>query len=165
MRTEIQQDVQRLPDEANYHDVRMQLMILDILFVYCKNFPERNGYRQGMHELLAPLIHVIDQDAINASLIGKSSPTDACMVDMLDSTFIEHDAYALFAHMMQYAQVFYEVTEPQSLSSLADNQGGEQRSAIVDRSKRIHEVYLAKVDPELAAHLTRIEVLPQIFLM
>jgi len=32
--------------------------MLDILFIYCKEKPDL-GYRQGMHEILAPIIFVL----------------------------------------------------------------------------------------------------------
>lgn len=167
IRAEIRQDVQRLPDEANYHEDRIQSMILNILFVYCKVNPNRGGYRQGMHELLAPIAHVIDQDAVDRAVVGHDSSLDEAMLEMLDSSFIEHDAYVLFSRLMEHAQVFYEVKDASEPSTTTQSSSGyqEQRSAIVERSKFIHEVCLQKLDEELASHLTGIEILPQIFLM
>ena len=164
IRSEIQQDVQRLPDDANYHDPRIQGLILDILFVYCKSNPSGGGYRQGMHELLAPILHVIEHDALDRRMIGDTNSDDETMLDILDLSFVEHDAYILFAKLMTHAQAFYELqAAPTQLSGSLRAQ--EQSSAIVERSKFIHEVCLAKVDPDLASHLTAIEILPQIFLM
>lgn len=167
IRAEIQQDVQRLPDEVNYHARGIQGMILDILFIYCKVNPDRGGYRQGMHELLAPLVHALEQDSIDRGTLEEPSLLDQTMLGVLDSAFIEHDAYVLFSRLMEHAQSFYEVTDGTSHSRRVTDPVilQEQRSAIVDRSKYIHEVCLGKVDPELAAHLSDIEILPQIFLM
>ncbi|KAK0389508.1 hypothetical protein NLU13_3083 [Sarocladium strictum] len=167
IRSEIQQDVQRLPDEANYHDTRIQNLILDILFVYCKSNPSGGGYRQGMHELLAPILHVIEQDALDRAMVGDIGSEDETMLETLDSAYVEHDAYILFAKVMTQAQAFYEVQPASNESSQKSGvqRAQEQSSAIVERSKFIHEVCLAKVDPELAAHLTSIEILPQIFLI
>ncbi|KAG6287466.1 hypothetical protein E4U46_004070 [Claviceps purpurea] len=166
-RAEIQQDVLRLPDEANYHEQGVQGMILDILFIYCKSKPERGGYRQGMHELLAPIVYTLQEDSIDRDAVDTSSEVDQTMLDVLDSAFIEHDAYTLFSRLMEHAQSFYEVTEetlhPRHATSPTSHRG--QRSAIVDRSKYIHEVCLRKVDPELAAHLSNVEILPQIFII
>ncbi|KAG5945375.1 hypothetical protein E4U59_005912 [Claviceps monticola] len=166
-RAEIQQDVLRLPDEANYHEQGVQSMILDILFMYCKSNPERGGYRQGMHELLAPIVYTLQEDSIDRDAVDTSSDVDQVMLDVLDSAFIEHDAYNLFSRLMEHAQSFYEVTEgalhPRHVTRPTSHR--EQRSAIVDRSKYIHEVCLRKVDPELAAHLSNVEILPQIFII
>ncbi|KAM0204657.1 hypothetical protein ACHAPI_000424 [Fusarium lateritium] len=167
VRAEIQQDVQRLPDEASYHDDTTQAIILDILFMYCKIHPERGGYRQGMHELLAPILHVIEQDALDPSTLPEDIPLDDALVKTLDHSFIEHDAFVLFSRLMERAQSFYEVKDIAATpgTPLQPSKFPEQSSAIVERSKFIHEVCLQKVDPELAAHLTNIEILPQIFLI
>lgn len=157
VRAEILQDVQRLPDEAFYREDRIQTMILDILFVWCKVNPSAGGYRQGMHELLAPIVYAIDQDAIDKTAAGSDAEADRTMVEMLDSNYIEHDAYALFAKIMERAGSFYEIGGSDGV--------GPDQSAIVERSRHIHEVVLTKIDPELSTHLTTIEVLPQIFLM
>lgn len=111
-----------------------------------------------MHELLAPILFVVDHDAIDRKSIGDAV-ADPMMVEMLDSYFIEHDAFALFSKVMDRAKPFYEVSV-----GAGGSLPGEQ-SAIVEKSKEIHEVALMTVDPELAKHLKSIEVLPQIFLM
>ncbi|KAL6924813.1 hypothetical protein ACHAP8_000811 [Fusarium lateritium] len=167
IRAEIQQDVQRLPDEASYHEEQTQATILDILFMYCKLNPERGGYRQGMHELLAPILHVIEQDSVDPSTLPEDIPSDDALAKTLDHSFVEHDAFILFSKLMERAQSFYEVTDTATTpgTSLRPSKFPEQSSAIVERSKFIHEVCLHKVDPELATHLTNIEILPQIFLI
>lgn len=157
VRAEILLDVQRLPDEPFYHEDRIQTMILDILFIYCKLNPTAGGYRQGMHELLAPIVFAIEQDAVDPATASSDHQVDPTMVEMLDSNFIEHDAYALYAKVMERAGSFYELGDP--------NGAVPDQSAIVEKSRHIHEVILMKVDPELATHLKTIEVLPQIFLM
>lgn len=158
IRAEILQDVRRLPDEPFYHEDRVQAMILDILFLYCRLNPGVGGYRQGMHELLAPILLVVAQDAVDRAPLTTDDPADALVAEMLDSAFVEHDAFALFSKVMESAATFYEVEGDGRLE-------GPQRNTIVERSKYIHEVALMKIDPELAKHLQSIEVLPQIFLM
>ena len=141
-------------------------MILDILFIYCKLNPDRGGYRQGMHELLAPIIYAIQQDAVDRTAVTPELSVDESMIQTLDAAFTEHDAFILFSKLMEHAQSFYEVKDTASNPANASpSRFQEQSSAIVERSKFIHEVCLQKVDPELAAHLTNIEILPQIFLM
>ncbi len=158
IRAEILQDVRRLPDEPFYHEEAVQTMILDILFLYIKLNPGVGGYRQGMHELLAPIVYVLAQDAINCQDASGDDHTDLTLLEMLDSRYIEHDVYALFSRLMGRASAFYEVGTESPTSIGAKN-------TIVEKSKYIHEVALANVDGELADHLRNIEVLPQIFLM
>lgn len=158
VRAEILQDVRRLPDEPFYHEERVQAMILDILFIYCKLNPDVGGYRQGMHELLAPIVWVVAQDAVEQTTGATDDPSDSLVAEILNLDFVEHDAFALFSKVMDSASAFYEVENDTKTDAL-------QRNNIVERSKYIHEVALMKIDGELANHLRNIEVLPQIFLM
>lgn len=136
-------------------------MLHDILFVYCK-LNRDIGYRQGMHEVLAPIIWVVSRDAVDpASLGGNLSDHEREIVSYMNQGYVEHDAFTLFGAIMQTVKSFYEMgsnNEP-TTSGLLNN------SPIVERSKRIHENYLHHADPELAEHLTAIEILPQIFLI
>jgi TBC1 domain family member 5 len=168
MRAEIFQDVERcMPEEPYFRQPETQRMLLDILFVWCK-MNQDVGYRQGMHELVAPILWVVEKDALDPIYekdLNKGD--DELMSTTLNASYIEHDVFTIFSLLMQSAKAFYELGEADKRSSaipgLANNQNGA--SPIVERSKRIHEVYLARLDPELADHLTTIEVLPQIFLM
>lgn len=120
-----------------------------------------------MHELLAPILYVMEQDALDRLALPDDATFDELMAEMLDASYIEHDAYILFSKLMEHAQSFYEVKDSSSTeaSTPSSQRYQEQSSAIVERSKFIHDVCLHKVDPELAGHLTSIEILPQIFLM
>ena len=135
-------------------------MLLDILFIYCK-LNQDISYRQGMHEVLAPLLWVVYCDAVDA--VEQDAGDEADLISMcLDSAHIEHDTFTLFGAVMQTAKSFYEIGDaynPVSGGSLSTE------SPIVGRSKRIHEHYLQHADPELAEHLAAIEVLPQVFLI
>ncbi|KAF4875656.1 TBC1 domain family member 5 [Colletotrichum siamense] len=167
IRAEIAQDVRRLPDEPFYHEERIQTMIIDALFVYCKLHPNSGGYRQGMHELFAPIAYVVNQDTLDRESLSSSGTTaDETMLTVLDSSYIEHDTFAMFSKIMEKAKAFYEVKDSISRAALASaSKDRAETSAIVEKSKYIHEVCLAKVDPELANHLKDIEILPQIFLI
>ncbi|KAI8248097.1 TBC1 domain family member 5 [Colletotrichum sp. SAR 10_77] len=167
IRAEIAQDVRRLPDEPFYHEERIQTMIIDALFVYCKLHPNSGGYRQGMHELFAPIACVVNQDTLDRESLSSSGATaDETMLTVLDSSYIEHDTFAMFSKIMEKAKAFYEVKNSISRAALASaSKDRAETSAIVEKSKYIHEVCLAKVDPELANHLKDIEILPQIFLI
>jgi TBC1 domain family protein 5 len=170
IRAEIYQDVERcMPEEEYFRQPHTQRILLDVLFVFCK-INQDIGYRQGMHEVLAPILWVIEQDAIEPldHQNCSGSPDDAKLAEMLDSAYVEHDAFTLLSLIMRSAKSFYELGEPEpNRKVLSGNTSSPQQQAspIVERSKRIHEFYLARLDPELATHLTRIEILPQIFLM
>jgi TBC1 domain family protein 5 len=130
------------------------------LFVYSKLNPDI-GYRQGMHEILAPVLWVVERDAIkdtDRDSTGDEAGLDL-MSEMLHSRYIENDAFSLFCVIMQTAKSFYEVGDHNQTSS------SQETSPIVIRSRRIHHDLLGVVDPQLANHLQAVEVLPQIFVM
>ncbi len=162
LRAEIYLDVERcMPENLFFREPTTQNVLLDILFIYCK-LNRDIGYRQGMHEVLAPIVWVVSQDAIDPSKVGPEyTDLDHTIRSNLDQKYIEHDAFSLFGAIMQTVKTSYEMgsnSEP-ATSGLLNN------SPIVERSKRIHENYLHHADPELAEHLTAIEILPQIFLI
>lgn len=160
-----------MPEEPYFRKPDTQRLMLDILFVFCK-INQDIGYRQGMHEILAPILWVVEQDAIDYGNSVEQHITDAdgdaLLKQTLDPAYIEHDAFTVLSLIMRTAKSFYELGEPDKRSSTPSSGTGTPQpgtSPIVERSKRIHEVYLARLDPALAKHLTDIEVLPQIFLM
>lgn len=160
-----------MPEEPYFRQADTQRFMLDVLFIFCK-INQDVGYRQGMHEILAPILWAVEHDSINLGDIhgNKTEPvtdsSESIMKKCLDRSFIEHDAFTLLSLVMRSAKSFYELGDP-DLKNIPNGMGTPQNGAspIVDRSKRIHEVYLARVDPQLAKHLTDIEILPQIFLM
>ena len=155
-----------MPDEPFFRNTEVQRKLLDVLFIFCK-LNQDVGYRQGMHELLAPILWVIESDALKIELSDQESISDGLMGNVLDPRFIEHDAFTLFALVMQTTKSFYELGEVDKRLSVQSSSSSQSKgvSPIVARSKQIHEDYLMRVDPELANHLTTIEILPQIFLM
>lgn len=138
-----------------FREPATQKRLLDILFIYAKLNPDL-GYRQGMHELLAPILWVTQQDSVElrgVANIDKNGEGTDFMIEVLDSKFVEHDTFSLFCAVMQTARTFYEVGE------------NRDSSPIIARSKRIHDDMLSAVDPELALHLHVIGILPQIYSM
>lgn len=129
-------------------------MMLDTLFVWCKMHPDI-GYRQGMHEILAPILWVIERDAVDTAGT-ENRGVDRTMVELLDSRYIEHDTFTLFSLVMQTVKSFYAPAESGSTS---------KETPMLLRSTRIFERYLPKADPGLSEHLIKLEIVPQIFLL
>jgi TBC1 domain family protein 5 len=142
-----------MPESDYFRDPRIQKLLLDVLFVWCKLNPDI-GYRQGMHEILAPLVWVLEADSVE---LTAAEPNHTSVVgEVVDHRYVEHDAFTLFARIMQTAKSFYEQ---------ADKKSEDGEAPMIVRSRHILDVLLPSVDPELASHLRRIDVLPQIFLM
>ena len=153
-----------MPDNDYFRDPATQKILVDILFIFCK-LNRDIGYRQGMHEVLAPIFWVVAQDAVeprnpDTRPFDDSSRNDLAL-ECLSLEHVEHDTFTLFGIIMQTVKTFYELgsNDQPTMTVVPTN------SPIVERSKRIHEIFLYQADPELAEHLTAIEVLPQIFLI
>lgn len=155
-REEIWQDVVRCNvDNHFFQEPSTRRRLLDILFIYSKLNPD-TGYRQGMHELLAPVLWVVHQDSIDVKLVPETKQEEEgmdFMLNVLDSRYVEHDAFNLFCAIMQTTKSFYEMGE------------GRESSAIVAQSERIHKELLGVIDPDLSTHLEVVGVVPQIFVI
>eukprot|EP00124_Ichthyophonus_hoferi_P002135 Ihof_evm6s134 gene=Ihof_evmTU6s134 len=103
-------DIERtFPEEAFFQHKRTQRLMLNILFIYAKQHPTL-GYRQGMHELLAPLLWIRTEPRVDLKLEETSTvdKTYSLMLLALDSSFVEHDAAALFDAVMATTGSWFE---------------------------------------------------------
>uniref|UniRef100_A0A1D1YYV6 TBC1 domain family member 5 n=1 Tax=Anthurium amnicola TaxID=1678845 RepID=A0A1D1YYV6_9ARAE len=68
----VEQDLSRLyPEHGSYFQTTTcQAMLRRILLLWCLRYPEY-GYRQGMHELLAPLLYVLQIDVQHLSQVWQ----------------------------------------------------------------------------------------------
>ncbi|KAE9978353.1 hypothetical protein EG327_007423 [Venturia inaequalis] len=167
LRQEIFQDVERcMPENIYFRQPATQTMLLDILFVYCKLNPDV-GYRQGMHELLAPILWAVERDSVETP--GKVYEAKTAVIqNMLDSQFIEHDTFTLFARIMQTAKGFYDPSVDRVVQrgpKGSKSRTVENESPILVRCRRIFSDLLPRVDPGLASHLAELDITPQIFLL
>ncbi|KAK9365052.1 rab-GTPase-TBC domain-containing protein [Lipomyces kononenkoae] len=158
LRKDILLDIERtFPDIDYFRDQKVQLMMLDILFVYSKMNPAVS-YQQGMHELLAPIFWVIAHDALEAP--SEMSESDKVMYDMLSATYIEHDSFTIFNFIMQNAWEWY-AAEGKKIKGPSEN--GRVTPPIVVKARTIQEYYLRNIDPELERHLRVLGVEPQLW--
>lgn len=153
-----------MPDNYYFRQPNTQNMLLDILFVWSK-LNSGISYRQGMHEVLAPILWVVERDAIDPTSMGSSRErTKGKLVeDMFNAEFIAHDTFTLFSLVMQHVKSSYQVQAEVSSTALLPSTRSE--SPMVVRSRHLVETLLAKTDSALAAHLKSIDIIPQLFLM
>eukprot|EP01136_Pigoraptor_vietnamica_P003900 Opistho-1_new@33724 len=170
LRQVITQDVERTFPESDYfQSPRIRAIMMDVLFCYTKLHPELS-YRQGMHELLAPIIQVLDCEKIS------SKDGDELMRLILSEDHVRHDSFALFSRLMVSTREWYtqgddtrtpRTSVPQSpgIVSLGSVSSEDSSSppAIVTKLRRIQHVLLREVDPELYQHLLKMEIEPQIY--
>lgn len=65
------------------------------------------GYRQGMHELLAPIFFALDFDSLTPDQALDTEITTFC-----SRTWLAADAWALFGVVMEGVNTWYEWREP-----------------------------------------------------
>lgn len=154
-----------MPDNQYFRQPDTQNTLVDVLFVWSK-LNDDIGYRQGMHEILALVLWVVERDAIQLGRPRKETKFTKIMQSCLDPGFIAHDAFALFSLIMQNAKSAYELGKADLRNaSKKPTSDSLPEPPMVVRSKRILSEYLAQADPSLAAHLQEIDIVPQIFLM
>ncbi|GEM06910.1 TBC domain protein, Rab GTPase activator [Rhodotorula toruloides] len=166
LRKMIRQDVQRTFPEIDYfRQVTTQDRLTDILFIWCKLTPEI-GYRQGMHELLAPLLLHIDFDSL------PSTGTDESLAHVvLSRAHVEHDTWSLFSSVMRSAKTFYDHTpcvpvSPKTSAAFSAPSLSAQAlhlvQPIVATANRLQSL-LKTLDPTLHTAFVRLQVEPQIY--
>ncbi|CAE6457337.1 unnamed protein product [Rhizoctonia solani] len=158
LRKTIQEDVERtFPDLDYFRSARAQRMLADILFVYSR-VHEGISYRQGMHELLAPVLWALDYD----SLDGKGEGQDADMYEFLSRDYVPADAWAIFSRIMEGAGLWYEWREPK----LAATGGPPPTPWVAPINKicsKIGGEYLSTCDPALGARMDELDIEPQMY--
>ncbi|PKK67028.1 RabGAP/TBC [Rhizophagus irregularis] len=179
LRKIIRQDVERtFPDNEYFRTPLSQNRLLDILFIYCK-MNQDVSYRQGMHELLAPILWVIDKESIpNSSGYAVENSEDMIIKQTLNADYVEHDTFALFSALMKSAKEYYEYNDEifnkkpvkraqgsdlEYARLIKNNQAEVAKATPVFRKcNKIYE-YLQIIDPELYKHLIDLEIEPQLY--
>ena len=167
-RTEIFQDVVRcFPENLYFRQPSTQTMMLDILYIWSKLNPDV-GYRQGMHEILSPIVWVVERSAVDESTVGerlrayKDESIEGSYVEIFDSTFIGHDSFTIFNAIMQNLKWSY--SPPDVGRQTGTGARAAPKPPIVIKSEEILQD-LGVRDPELATHFMHINLAPQLFVM
>jgi TBC1 domain family protein 5 len=98
---EIKKDLNRLyPTGCDEFFIQpeINLIMLNSLFVWSRMHPE-TSYRQGMHELMAPIIFLFDRD--KPPVAPDPAANDETIMCLMDPAYIEHDAFWCFVTLME----------------------------------------------------------------
>ncbi|XP_057683964.1 TBC1 domain family member 5 isoform X1 [Corythoichthys intestinalis] len=168
----IKQDVLRtFPEIRYFQDDDVRTKLTDILFCYARE-NEQLLYKQGMHELLAPIVFVLHCDHQAFQHASETANPSEEMKCLLNPLYLEHDAYALFSLLMETAEPWFSCYErevrrgkEEMLTSIpfARPQDAGPSVAIVTKVNRIQDQLVKKHDVELHMHLNRLEIAPQIY--
>ncbi|EDV27648.1 uncharacterized protein TRIADDRAFT_53568 [Trichoplax adhaerens] len=178
----IEQDVNRtFPELTFFQSARVKNIMMNILFCYSRD-NSALSYRQGMHELLAPIILTLERDIIHTK--SKAENLSDIAQHLLQEKYLEHDSFHLFAQLMTVAEWWYlqperdemrERTKDKSrpVENLLDvrlfkyDQHGSDldtpSSHLAKKVNYIQNVLLKRIDYELCSHLARLDIAPQIY--
>ncbi|XP_023831741.1 TBC1 domain family member 5 isoform X1 [Salvelinus sp. IW2-2015] len=172
LRGMIKQDVMRtFPEMRYFQDEAVRTKLTDILFCYARE-NELLLYKQGMHELLAPIVFVLHCDHQAFQHASETAYPSEEMLSLLNPMFHEHDAYAMFSQLMETAEPWFSSFErevrrgkDEMMTSMpfARPQDSGPSVAIVTKVNRIQDQLVKKHDVELHMHVNRLEIAPQIY--
>lgn len=172
LRSMIEQDVKRtFPEMQFFQQENVRKILTDVLFCYARE-NEQLLYKQGMHELLAPIIFILHCDHQAFLHACESAQPSEEMKALLNPEYLEHDAYAMFSQLMETAEPWFSTFEHDDQKGkdtlmtpipFARPQDLGPTIAIVTKVNQIQDQLLKKHDIELYMHLNRLEIAPQIY--
>ncbi|NWR93488.1 TBCD5 protein, partial [Furnarius figulus] len=172
LRAMIEQDVTRtFPEMQYFQQENVRKILTDVLFCYARE-NEQLLYKQGMHELLAPIVFILHCDHQAFSHASEAAKPSEEMKVLLNPEYLEHDAYAMFTCLMKTAEHWFSTFEHDSQKEkdvmitpmpFARPQDLGPSIAIVAKVNQIQDHLLKKHDIELYMHLNRLEIAPQIY--
>jgi TBC1 domain family protein 5 len=191
----INQDIDRTyPENEFFQRNIIKEMMLRILFIYARQTPQLS-YKQGMHELLAPIIYVLYQERCilttnnqknknEINMGNKKSlnlfhnlpdPDDTTGQDeltiLLDANFLEHDAFTMFNYLMKIVKDWFlqdnnnKTKQKDSLTSNSIIEDEENTSPVVSKCRYIQNNILKEKDPILYNQLKELKVEPQLYML
>ncbi|NXD21990.1 TBCD5 protein, partial [Spelaeornis formosus] len=162
------------PEMQYFQQENVRKILTDVLFCYARE-NEQLLYKQGMHELLAPIVFILHCDHQAFSHASEAAQPRQAFEEMkvlLNPEYLEHDAYAMFTHLMKTAEHWFSTFEHDSQKEkdvmitpmpFARPQDLGPSIAIVAKVNQIQDHLLKKHDIELYMHLNRLEIAPQIY--
>ncbi|XP_036323518.1 TBC1 domain family member 5 isoform X1 [Rhagoletis pomonella] len=167
----ISQDVIRtFPGVDFFRKKIIQDAMCNILFYYAREHPYM-CYRQGMHEILAPILFVLygdQQSLLHFSEISQHQTSDL-LLSVLDPNYLEADSYSLFSRLMSSIESYYRIksfVQPPNECVASD---GDSKPAlgpgveVISQLNSIREKILAKEDLHLHNYLLKLDIPLHIF--
>ena len=125
--------------------------ILSILLLW-SNINKDVSYRQGMHEIAAPIYYALEREQEALKSKCPTSPFAACCAN---DDNLEAHCYWMFEAVMRDIVPLYDPTPRKK--------GTENQPEIVHFVTSIQEKFLKAFDPELCEHLDNNYVYPQVY--
>jgi len=110
LRKLIIQDVERIyPEYEFFHTDEIRDLMVRILFLFAAKYPDIS-YRQGMHELLGPIVYVMQKEKFKKPT--NIVPEDEDFYCLLDRSYIEHDSYIVFEKLLKITGEWFKADKP-----------------------------------------------------
>ncbi|XP_052753518.1 TBC1 domain family member 5 [Galleria mellonella] len=156
----ILQDVVRtFPDEVYFREKEVQDLMVDVLFFWARSH-SHVGYRQGMHEILAPLLFELHLDR-------KFAPVNLSetLKYYLDVNYLEHHSYMLFNAVMKGMEKFYTTGDvvPSASGRLPTCKVVHNPNEVVRYLEKVKDEYLVSCDSQLATRLVEHNISLELF--
>jgi len=175
----IERDVNRTCPEIDYfHKNNVRHMLCSILFTYACEYPQIS-YKQGIHELVAPLLFVLHCDLQAFQHAKELGDLPEIFSIVLDSQYIEHDAYTMLVKLMESThrwfafkneEVNLETNDSTSICNKTLGEGTEDSIqtktpplVITKKLDYIHNTLLKQFDNELYLHFEKLQIIPQVY--
>ncbi|KAH9412896.1 TBC1 domain, member 5 [Dermatophagoides pteronyssinus] len=171
LQSRIKKDVVRaFPDINFFQGEKIQRIMVDILFNYARE-NSNIEYKQGMHEILAPIIFVIHSDHQSFLFAQENGLDEEEIRELMDPRYLEHDSYFLFSHIMESIDSWYDNNSIQTIRKneyvnmepFSNDIDFNCYSKIGIKLKMITEQILRRHDEKLFQHLKDLKIAPQIY--
>lgn len=147
------------PENDFFQSPVVQKQMLRPLFLWSVLNP-RTSYRQGMHEILAPIIYLLHRHSVDV-------PEESDIAGQLSHRkFVEHDSYWMFSAVMEHAATWFNnnsVSSPNLSDDVNGSSSSPPVSTVVAKCKYIQETLLKKFDPQLSGFLNDLEITPHLY--
>lgn len=159
-------------EDEYFKNERRQGMLLNILFLWASLHP-KTSYRQGMHEIVAPILYVLEQEReqwnieiddselenVSHSFNSETEKQEFITIinELSDEMYqndsqLESSVYWLFDLIMNELEPLYSPVT-----------GADEQPAIVHYCTKIQEHMLRGLDPQLCTHLEENFVQAQLY--
>jgi TBC1 domain family protein 5 len=145
-------------DDEYFQQKLQRDIVLNILFVWSVH--NRNiSYRQGMHELVGPILYSIDIERQTFDRLKREGklPAMHALYDAFSVETMEAHCYFIYNKLMNDMTILYDPT-PSSTITFNDNV-----SPVVHFCNNIQDVQLKLIDPKLCKHLQNCTIQAQLY--
>jgi len=152
----INQDILRTYPELDFFQGEfVQKTMLQVLFIYAKEH-EETRYKQGMHELLAPMVYICEREKMPVNLHPVLGP-------LLDDRYVENDCFIIFDALMKMTGKWFVTGKDKGGVDQNSEPPEDSLSPIIKKLRFIQSTLLKQHDPQLYNYLDNLGIEPQFY--